>query len=166
MKNVHKMRKVTIYRATSRELLLGFMLGSIHTLDIQRPLRSEKDASGDYTLVAYAEAYAHNIHGHDDYQLIRLINGPTGCKEVQILTREVFRNMISDIQAELCPDNLDELDLPVGVTNCLKASGVTGICHLLEYTYREIQKMPGIGKKYMEHIVEGLDKKKLQLNLY
>lgn len=164
IKNMHKMRKVTIYRATSRELLLGFKLGAFHELDIQRPLRRDKDASGDYTLVVYAQAYAYHIHGEDDYKSVRLVSGTDGRKVERTLSREVFRNMMQDIQVHTCPDAIEELDLPVGVTNSLKANGIEGICHLLEYTSREVQKLPGIGKRSMEYIVEGLRKKKIKLN--
>jgi hypothetical protein len=164
VKNIHKMRKVTIYRAKSRELLLGYKLAAFHESEIQRPLRRDRDASDDYTLVVYGQAYAHHIHGEDDYKTVRLVSGTSGRKEERSISRQVFRNMMRDIQVHTCPDDLDELDLPTGVTDRLKVNGITGICHLLEYTSREIQKFPGIGKKYMEYIVEGLRKKNLKLN--
>lgn len=165
IKDMHKMRKVTIYRATSRELLLGFKMGAgWHENHIQRQLRRDKDPDGYYTMVVYAQAYAYNLYGNDDYQCVRLISGTSGRTEVQELPREWFRRMMQDIQVPYGPDTLDHLDLPVGVTNQLKAQGITGICHLLEYTSREVQKLPGIGKRSYEYIVEGLAKHKLRLN--
>ena len=165
IKNMHKMRKVTIYRSTSRELLLGFKMGTCHDLDLQRPLRRAKDTiSGDYTLVVYQQAYAYNIHGHDEYKSVRLTSGTHGRMETRELTRELFRSMMQDIQVHTCPDSLEELDLTAAIIFRLKSNGITGICHLLEHTQREISKFPNIGKTSMTQIVDALAKHKLRLN--
>ena len=58
---------------------------------------------------------------------------------------------------------IDDLDLSVRSSNCLKVAGVSYIGDLLSYTESELMKMPNFGKKSLNEIRDALEQKGFSL---
>lgn len=58
-----------------------------------------------------------------------------------------------------------ELELSARATNCLRAAGIKTIEELCTKTWKELRKLPNLGKITLQEIVDALAERKLKLKL-